>query len=50
MSRNGLILKIKIKFQWGQFYKEISKSGYFKKLEKVRMKLEWLRKLAAEMI
>ena len=30
----------------GQFYKETSKFGCFKKLEKVRIKLKWLRKLA----
>ena len=35
---------------WGQFFEEISKFGNFKKLEKVRIKLQWPRKLAAEMI
>ena len=34
----------------GQFYEDISKFGYFKKLEKVRKKLQWLRKLAVERI
>ena len=32
----------------GKFYKEISKFGYFKKPEKARIKLELLKKLAAE--
>ena len=33
----------------GQFYKEVSKFGYFKKFEKVRIRLLWLRKLEVEM-
>ena len=43
-------LLMTIKIYGGQFYKEISKFGYFKKMEKVRIKLQGLRKLAAEMI
>ena len=39
-AKNGLIYKIqfficiKIKFLWGEFYKEIANFGYFKKSEK----------------
>ena len=29
----------------GQFYKEINKFGLFKKWKKVKINLEWLRKL-----
>ena len=49
MSQKGLIFKIqaaigiKMKIL-------ISKFGYFKKLEKFRIKLEWLKKLAEDMI
>ena len=32
----------------GQFEKEISQFGYFKKVEKVRIKIEWLKKLAVK--
>ena len=41
-----LLLALKSNFNGGQFFKEISKFDYFKKLEKVRIKLQWLRKLA----
>ena len=49
-SKFKLLFAIKQKFNGGQFYREISKIGYFKKLEKVRIKLEWLTKFAVEMI
>ena len=34
----------------GHYYKEMSKFGYFKKMAKVRINLDWLRKLTPEMI
>ena len=43
------LFALKQNFNGGQFYKEISKLGYFKKLGKVRVKLLWLRKLIVEM-
>ena len=45
-SKFKLVFKLKLNFIGGQFYKEKSKFGYFKKWKKVRIKLEWLRKLA----
>ena len=49
-SKFKLLFALKYHFNGVQVYKEILKFGYFKKLEKVRIKLGWLRKLAAEMI
>ena len=45
-SKFKFLFALKLSFSWGQFYKEIPKFGYFKKWKKVRIKLEWLRKLS----
>ena len=34
-----------LNFNGGQFYKGITKFGYFKKLKRVRIKMKWLKKL-----
>ena len=48
-SKFELLFAIKKFFSGNQCFKDISNFGYFKKLEKVRKKLHWLSKLAAEM-
>ena len=40
---------LKLYFNGGSFYKEISKFGYFKLWKNVRMKLKWLWKLSQEL-
>ena len=38
--RSKLLFALKLYFNWGQFYKEMSKCGYFKKFEKSQNKVE----------
>ena len=49
-SKFKMLFALKLHFNWGNFYTETSKFGYFKNLEKIIIKLQWLRKLTAEMI
>ena len=49
-SKFKFLFALNLNFNVGQFFKEMSKFGYFKKWEKIRIKLEWLRKLAEKMI
>ena len=49
-SKFKLLFALKYHFNGGQVYKEILKFGYFKKLEKVRIKWQRQRKLTVEII
>ena len=39
-SKFKFLFAIKLNFNGGQFYKEISNFGYFQKLEKIRLQFE----------
>ena len=43
LSKFKLQFALKLNFNVGQFYREISKLGYLKKLEKVKIKMQWLK-------